>query len=81
NNENLPLAAAAELGGQPCFMTPVENKNSALVRGPARSRLKPKQKQPPTQNVYAHWKKKTQSCANNEIIVRKATKYFAEETH
>nr|WP_234917910.1 hypothetical protein [Corynebacterium belfantii] len=25
--------------------------------------------------------KKTQSCANNEIIVRKAAKYFAEETH
>ncbi|WP_234914025.1 hypothetical protein [Corynebacterium belfantii] len=36
NNENLSLtAAAAELGGQPCFMTSVENKNSALVRGPA----------------------------------------------
>ncbi|WP_374071613.1 hypothetical protein [Corynebacterium belfantii] len=33
NNENLSLAAAAELGGQPCFMTSVEDKNSALVRG------------------------------------------------
>ncbi|SPJ41356.1 hypothetical protein CHUV2995_02170 [Corynebacterium diphtheriae subsp. lausannense] len=42
---------------------------------------KAQQKQPPTQNVYVHWKKKTQSCANNEIIVRKAAKYFAEETH
>ncbi|WP_197695778.1 hypothetical protein [Corynebacterium belfantii] len=35
NNENLSLAAAAaELGNQPCFMTSVEDKNSALVRGP-----------------------------------------------
>ena len=82
NNENLSLAAAAaELGGSTVLHDTSGKKNSALVRGPARSRLKPKQKQPPTQNVYAHWKKKTQSCANNEIIVRKAAKYFAEETH